>query len=909
MRLFRPIRWVIALMAAVTAASLLVVPGAGSQSAAQEGSVSPRQWPQSFLTAPELEAWPNAVRMWGPDRHQTALAVSLTLRGAGGYPFDTPDATSDSGRSLGAANGWWGLGLCPRSIIVVASDVPADAVTAASLSDPTGRSSEPYLRRVAAGDPLFDPIGGFARVDTFAAPVLLTDSARTGATSLNHAARLAAQDLRNGGCRAARQAIIVGGTAAVPAEIEPELVSIGYDEVFRISGATRFGTAATVAQSLGTHPTPRDVSSCRDPSASDGQAVPAFYANSVVEWRERASRCEVLGRTAVLAVGLDALAAGWWTSFWQVPVLLHDGSDELPEETAVALSLLDIENLIVLGDTSQVPADVAVLASQIARAELRRVAGADRYETSVEMAKIFGGWWPTSNGEHFARSAVCLVALSDEAGRARGWPDALGAGAFCGAASAPVPDGRSYATQRLVGPVDAEEPGLVTWVRRTTTGHGSDASAQPRHAAVPMLLVPAGATELPEPVEELLHDVFAAGRLCSQAVGGIDANGSGAADGAAYATAVNSGRCFAPGMVLAFGGEAVITPDVLAQASWLASGRLTPNAEPEVPLLVGAYAPHHDDPARTEKAPDAKRGVGAFATWLPFDGTVFHRADADGAIAAGGKASSASRNWVCLPRAVYGNARWLVVEASPDHAPLLAADLATLDWYRGDVDGPRRSPRPASPGCLAVELSERGPAYLRAVGPYGRTSLPVALTADANRRFWLTEAIEASAPVTGGVASGEHPPTGGTTRLAFRRRSLHMYAHMPPSRSVVDEAFVSVEIVRGFGAGEPDVFSARWSVESAAGNISGIAEGEARFVSDRWELRGMSAVRSGSWIRSAYGSQPRKPTGLVGGAAATGLADEGYGAGGFMASISVNDAGSDDDTIVWQVDSYINAAP
>ena len=906
-------RWVAALATAV-AASLLAVPGVGGQSAVEEGPASPRQWPQSFLAAPALEGWPNAVRMWGPDRHQTALAVSLTLRGNGGYPFDTADATSGDGRSLGSADGWWGLGLCPRSIIVVASDVPADAVTAASLSDPTGRSSEPYLRRVAASDPLFDPVGGFARVDTFAAPILLTDSARAGARSLNHAARLAAQDLRSGGCTAARQAVIVGGVAAVPVEIEQELVSIGYGEVFRVSGATRYGTAAAVAQALGTRSTPRGVTGCRDRSASDGDAVPAFYANSVVEWRERASRCELLGRTVVLAVGLDALAAGWWTSYWQVPVLLHDGSAELPVETAVALSLLDVENLIVLGDASHVPEAVADLAAQIAGAELRRVAGADRYATSVEMAKIFGGWWPTASGEHFARSAVCLVALSDESQRARGWPDALGAGAFCGAASAPSPDEDPYVTVRLAGPLDADEPGSVAWARRPATAERSTAAPRPRHAAMPMLLVPAGATELPASVEGFLRDVFGPGRLCSQAVGGIASDGSGARDPAAYAAAVNSGRCMAPGMALAFGGEAVITAEVLAQASSLVSGRLAPAAEPDAPVVAGAYAPHHGDPDRIEKAPDAKRGMGAFATRLPIDGTVFHLADADGAIdvsgsGSGSSLSAAGRDWVCLPRGTYADARWLVVETSPDRVPQLEADLTTLGWYLADVDGARRSPRPASPGCLSTELSESDPTYLRGMGPHGRTSRPVAVAANANRRFRITDAFEADEPTSGGVPSDEHQPAGGTTRLAFRSREPDAYAHVPPQRQQVDEAFVSVEIQRSAGVDAPSGFSARWSVETSAGTVSGIAEGEARFASDRWELRGMSVVQSGSWMRAAYGSQPDAPRGLVVGAAAAGLADGGYGAGGFVASISVNGTGSDDDTIVWRVDAFINATP
>lgn len=905
-------RWAVAL-ATVVAASVLALPGAGGQSAPEDGPISPRQWPRSFLAIPELEAWPNAVRMWGPDRHQTALAVSLTLRGSGGYPFDSPDATSGAGRSLGSAEGWWGLGVCPRSIIVVASDVPADAVTAASLSDSTGRSSEPYLRRVAASDPLFDPIGGFARVDTFAAPILLTDSVRDGADSLNHAARLAAQDLRSGGCNAARQAIIVGGPAAVPVEIERELVSIGYNEVFRVSGESRYGTAASVALSLGTRSIPRGVTGCKDSSASDGDAVPAFYANSVVEWRSRASRCELLGRTVVLAEGLDALAAGWWTSFWQVPVLLHDGSDELPQETAVALSLLDVENLIVLGDTSRVPAAVAELSAQIARAELRRVAGADRYETSVEMAKIFGGWWPTRSGDHFARSSLCLAALSDGPRRTYGWPDALGAGAFCGAASAPSPDDHPYVTERLAGPVDANEPGLVAIARRPASASTSTAAPRPKRTATPMLLVPAGATELPTSVEEFLQDVFVPGRLCLRDVGGFDADGSGAHDHEAYTAAVNSGSCFAPGLVVAFGGEAVITSELLAQASSLVSGRLAPDAEPRVPVLVGAYAPHHENPDRIEKSPDAKRGVGAFATSLGIDGTVFHRATADGSIGGAGGSSSASistdQTWLCFPRGTYVEARWLLAETSPDRSPLLEADLTALGWYRGDVDGERRKPQPASPGCLALELSETAAAYARAVGPYGRTSRSVAVVANANRRFRLTDVVEAAEPVSGGVPSDESPSTGDNTRLAFRNRDPGVFAHLPPHRQQVTEAFVSLEIDRGFGAGRPHTFNARWSVETPAGTVSGIAEGEAKFVSDRWELRGMSVVRSGSWMRSVYGTHPDEPSEILAGAAVAGLADDGYGAGGFMATIAVNDFGSDDDTIVWRVDAYINARP
>jgi hypothetical protein len=77
-----------------------------------------------------------------------------------------------------------------------------------------------------------------------------------------------------------------------------------------------------------------------------------FYANSVIEWRESVSTCELLGRTVVLADGLtgaDALAAGWWTAFWQVPVLLHNGTSELPQVTKESLQTLNIKNLVILG--------------------------------------------------------------------------------------------------------------------------------------------------------------------------------------------------------------------------------------------------------------------------------------------------------------------------------------------------------------------------------------------------------------------------------------------------------------------------------------------------------------------------------------------------------------------------------
>ena len=236
----------------------------------------PSTWPSSLLSDPGLETWPNSMRIWGADRYQTSFAAALTLRGSGGYPYESPDPSFQKAGEFESWPAWVGAGRCPRSIIVVAGDSPADALTATSLSDPTGYSSEPYLRRVAAADPLFDPIGGYKRVDTDFAPVILTESARNGARELSPTALLAAKDLRSGGCATARDAIIVGGWSAVPVEVEQQLLGSGYDSIFRVFGKNRFATAAAVATALGTRNAPEGINACFDSDLSDGIVESAF---------------------------------------------------------------------------------------------------------------------------------------------------------------------------------------------------------------------------------------------------------------------------------------------------------------------------------------------------------------------------------------------------------------------------------------------------------------------------------------------------------------------------------------------------------------------------------------------------------------------------------------------------------
>ena len=502
----------------------------------------PSTWPSSPVSNPGLETWPNSIRIWGADRYQTSLAAVLTLRSSGGYPYESPDPGFQKVGELESRPAWVGAGRCPRSIIIVAGDSPADALTATSLSDSTGYSSEPYLRRVAAADPLFDPIGGYKRVDTDFAPVILTDSTRNGAHELSPTALLAAKDLRSGGCATARDAIIVGGWSAVPVEAEQQLLGSGYDSIFRVFGKNRFATAAAVSTAMGTRNAPEGINACFDADLEDGIVESAFYANSVVEWRNSPASCELLEKTVVLADGIsgvDALAAGWWTSYWQVPVLLHDGSESLPADTALALQALDIKNVIVLGGVARIsPAVFAEVEKLVGRAP-RRIAGENRYETSVAMARYLGGWWTGGVAGVASGSTLCIVGSSGHSGGGSGWPDALTAGAWC-AANSWAASGTG-APKRLLTPANGLAP---QW---------TDPQRTPARGTSPIILVNPASKTLPAAVRVLLRDSFDPGALwCSS---------RGAPLG-----------CKEPGFSVVFGGLASVQPELVDEISVILGG-------------------------------------------------------------------------------------------------------------------------------------------------------------------------------------------------------------------------------------------------------------------------------------------------------------------------------------------------
>lgn len=533
--------------------SLLLLPLGSLVHAAE--AVTPSQWPSSPGLSPSLEGWPNALRYGGGSRYETGLAAGLSMRGSGGFPFTTPDPSSDGSTNLSSASGWWGKNQCPRSVIVVAGDSPADAMAASALSDPTGFSTEPYLQRVAAADPLFYPVGGYSRVDTDMAPIVVTRSARSGATKLTVASRYGLQDLRMGGCRTARQAIIVGGDQAVHPAIETELLAIGYDDVYRVAGENRYSTASAVALALGTAELPLGVNGCSDSSSMDGDSRMSFYANSVLEWRPTGSECFLLGNTVVVTDGIygaDALAAGWWTSYWQIPVLLHNGRDQLPAETYAALQVLDVRNVVVLGGESRISKKAVAEVATASGAKILRIAGDDRYATSFETARQFGGWWPTGRAKDFEGSILCIAASPGPGAMSNGWADALTAGPWCGSA------GRMSAPARALGPPNGPQAQIV------------DYGLRPKHDAVPLLLVPSGAQTLPVRIISHFRRYFdPSGFWCSSDL--ADEN------------------CANPGFAVIFGGPEVVSDSVVEQISSLMAGGSIPVKARQDPGISNLY--------------------------------------------------------------------------------------------------------------------------------------------------------------------------------------------------------------------------------------------------------------------------------------------------------------------------------
>jgi YVTN family beta-propeller protein len=212
---------------------------------------------------------------------------------------------------------------------------------------------------LARGDDYPDALVGAPLAAAKNAPLLLTVGASLPGATLAEIQRV----LAPGGA-----VYLLGGTTAVPASVESQLTGLGY-HVTRYSGASRFDTAVKVADALG------------DPG------------------------------TVLLATGVnfpDALSAGVAAAKVGGVVLLTNGPT-MPPATSAYLTAHPGTVYAVGGPASQ--ADPSASA----------IAGADRFETAVDVAKTF---FSSPGSAGFATG--------------RTFPDALSGGALLGHLGAPL---------------------------------------------------------------------------------------------------------------------------------------------------------------------------------------------------------------------------------------------------------------------------------------------------------------------------------------------------------------------------------------------------------------------------------------------------------------------------------------
>ncbi|WP_370327779.1 cell wall-binding repeat-containing protein [Euzebya sp.] len=189
------------------------------------------------------------------------------------------------------------------------------------------------------------------------------------------------------------EVLLLGGVDAIAETVAEELDQAGY-AVERAFGASRFETATEIA----------------DLAAADADTV--LIARAFAD----------PGAADPTQAFADALAAGGWAAENRWPILLTQ-TDVLTGTTRDWLADHDVEQAFILGGTAAVSDAVATeLASLVG--DVERVAGADRFETAIEVAAKRGA----DSAADAAR--VTLVEAQDADAWAGGFASAAHSAAF-----------------------------------------------------------------------------------------------------------------------------------------------------------------------------------------------------------------------------------------------------------------------------------------------------------------------------------------------------------------------------------------------------------------------------------------------------------------------------------------------
>jgi len=223
-----------------------------------------------------------------------------------------------------------------------------------------------------------DALAGVPLASSLNAPILLTNKDTIGDETLTEIKRLGAKNV-----------VILGGEGAVSGKVVDALVGNGIakDNIERIAGSTRYGTATAVAEKLTKAPTD----------------VFFVYGNGFAD-----------------ALSVSAVAAAKGS-----PIIYLNTKGELDKATSDYLATIkgSVKNAYVIGGTGVISDDMMKKAGKALGVTPTRVFGANRFETCVAVNEKFAD---VLNGE-----SMCIATGAN-------FPDALAGGVFAAQKKAPL---------------------------------------------------------------------------------------------------------------------------------------------------------------------------------------------------------------------------------------------------------------------------------------------------------------------------------------------------------------------------------------------------------------------------------------------------------------------------------------
>lgn len=310
---------------------------------------------------------PSSVRMIGYKAFGYFTKADYTDEKIDGF---TIFSEKDSLAQIYAKNN--GLGFVPVSRLAGSSRYD----TAADISKATYDKADTVV--LAYSMNYADALAGVPLAAKLKAPILLTNTNSLDPATLAEIKRLGAKEV-----------LILGGENAISKQVEQKLAKESI-ATKRIAGATRFGTASQIAQQLNTKPT-------------DVFFVYGFnYA--------------------------DALSVSTAAAQKNAPVIYLTTNGKLNADTAAYLAELKenncVKNAYVIGGDKVISDDMMnKAAAALGLSKAPRIAGADRFETCVEVNKTFKAF--------LTGNKLCIATGMD-------FPDALAGGVYAAKNRSPL---------------------------------------------------------------------------------------------------------------------------------------------------------------------------------------------------------------------------------------------------------------------------------------------------------------------------------------------------------------------------------------------------------------------------------------------------------------------------------------